>query len=134
MFVRIAYRIVQWALARKSLTLTQRNLFTGLILDNLQALPLASIITTDGGNSILINGEPLDFEKSKMLREAAKAALSNKALQLMEQEVLVIAIQRGLHKATTPEELYFYRAAIWYGKMLFEHLGMLVNGAKELSL
>lgn len=100
-------------------------------MDNLQSLPISSIITTNEEGEILLNGSSLDIEKIRLLRESARIALDNPALKIINQEVLFIAVTGGLHKAVTPEDLYFYRAAIWFGQQLESQLKILAQRTDE---
>lgn len=126
--------LVKWALKviqHSDLTIDERTLCTGIVLQKLEAWPLRSIIE-DSDEGILINGKQLNIEKLKVLRESAKAALDNQALNLIGEQVVWIAIQRGLHNADTPEKLYFYRAAIWFSEQLKAHLQILAQQSPEL--
>lgn len=127
MFVKLAL----WLLKKRELTLQERTLFTGIILDKLDAYPLRAIIE-NSEEGILINGKLVDFDKLRVLRDAAKAAIENQALNLIGEQVTWIAIQRGIHNADTPEKLYFYRAAIWFSEQLKAHLQILAQQDPEL--
>lgn len=126
--------LVKWALKviqRADLTISERTLCTGVVLQKLEALPLRGIIE-DSDEGILINGKQLNIEKVRVLRESAIAALDNQALNLIGEQVVWIAIQRGIHNADTPEKLYFYRAAIWFSEQLKAHLQILAQQRPEL--
>lgn len=118
----------------KDLTIQERNLCTGIILDRLEALPLASIITIDESGTTLIHGQALDIDKARMLYEAASAALDNKAEKLIDQQVLWAAITGGLHNGDSPEKLLFYRAAIWFGQQREAQLKILAQRDQEPAL
>ena len=121
--------VVKWALGviqRSDLTIAERTACIGSVLDKLEALPLRDIIT-NSEEGILINGRPLDIEKLRVLRDAAKVALDNQALNFIGEQVVWIAIQRGIHNADTPEKLYFYRAAIWFSEQMKAHLQILAQ-------
>lgn len=134
MINRLSVKLVNWLLNKSNLTLEQRNSIVRHILTNLHGLPIASIISVGESGEILINNSPLDLEKAKQLRESAKIALDNLSLRLVSQEVLFTAIVGGLHKATNPEDLYFYRVAIWYGQQLEAQLKILAQRTDELSV
>lgn len=118
-------RIATWCLKR-NWTLEERVELSTAILDTLSALPLRAIIE-DSEQGILINGKLADLETLKVLRDSAHQALANKALDFIGQQVEFIAVQRGVHQATKPEDLYFYRAALWFSQQLKQHLRILAQ-------
>lgn len=113
MLVRLAYRLVKLVLSKK-LTLQERNLFTGLILDKLDAAPLSAILHIGDNGEILVNGSPIELEMAQILHTAANAALDNRAEKLIKEQVLWVALVNGVHNGDSPEKLYFYRSAIWW--------------------
>lgn len=128
--MRLLVKLALGVLRRSDLTIQERTLCTGLVLDKLEALPLRDIITSSD-EGILINKIPVSVEKLRLLRESAKSALSNQALDYIGQQVVWLAIQRGIHNADTPEKLYFYRAAIWFSEQLKAHLETLAGPANS---
>jgi len=126
--IKDAYDLIK----SSELTLTQRNLFTNLILDKLDAFPLHDIIKNSDEGEILINGQPLDVEKATVLKESASAALNNKALALVREQVTWTSISGSLHNGDSPEKISFYRAAIWWGQQVEKHLKVLAQ--HELSI
>jgi hypothetical protein len=112
MLNKVAIQLVQWLMGR-DLTLVQRNKIVINILDNLVGLPISGIISVNDEGEILINGRSLEIEQVKLLRESARLALENTALKIVNQEVQYAAIVGGIHKCIMPEDLYFYRAALW---------------------
>jgi hypothetical protein len=124
--MRFSVKLALNVLKRVDLTMQERTACTSLVLDKIEALPLSAIIT-EGEGGILINGKPVDIETMKVLRDSAKAALDNRAFNFIGEQVVWIAIQRGIHNADTPEKLYFYRAAIWFGEQMKSHLQILAQ-------
>lgn len=104
------------ALGRADLSIEDRALLTTAVLDKLVALPIRDIITVDEKKSIFVNGKPLDFEQAVQLRESARGALANHAMRLVRQQVLYAAVVAGVHKVESPAQMFFSRAAIWFGK------------------
>lgn len=119
--------LVGFLLKRGNLSLKDRNKLISYILEDLHALPISSIISVSDGGELLLNGRSLDLEKAKQLRESARLALDNVSFKVVNQEVLFMAVVGGLHKALSPEDLYFYRAAIWFGQRLEEQLKILAQ-------
>ncbi len=130
MLNRFAIWLIEQTL-KDSLSLEEKNRLIAHILTNLHALPISSIITTNEAGEILLNGSSLSLEKVRLLRESARTALSNPALKIINQEVLFSAVTGGLHKAITPEDLYFYRAAIWFSQQLEAQLKILAQITEE---
>lgn len=127
MFVRLAL----WILKNSKLTLEERTLSTTIILDKLEALPLRAIIE-NSDEGILINGRQVDIDKLRVLRESAIQALDNQAFNLIGEQVVWIATDRVIRKALTPEELYFYRAAIWFSEQMRQQMQSLASQRPEL--
>ena len=115
MFNNIALKLIS-ILLNKKLSLEQRNFLTNVILDNLDALPIRGIIDTNDAGEILINGSSLDYEKAMQIRESAKLADDNSVLKLVREQVTYTAIVNGINKATTLENMNFYKAAVWFGQ------------------
>ena len=127
MFVRFVIWLLKW----KRLTLAERNSLSTVLLDKLEALPIRDIITTSD-EGILINGKGLSLEKLRVLREAAIAAIDNQAFNLVGDQVRWVATERLLNKVTIPEDIYFYRAAIWFIEQMRAHLQILAQQRPEL--
>ena len=130
MLNKLGIKLIRWLVGR-NLTLEQRNEIVVHILDNLQALPVSGIITVNDDGQLLINNRSLDIEKIKQLRESARAAQDNVALKVVNHEVLYTAVVGGIHKSMTPEDMYFYRAAIWYGQQQQIQLALLAQRQME---
>lgn len=126
-------RLLLWLLAEKRLTLAERNALSTVILERLEALPIRGIIT-NSDEGILINGQPVSVEKMRTLRESALAALDNSALNLVGDQVRWVATERLLHKVVVPEDLHYYRAALWGIEQLKAHLQTLAQVNQELPL
>lgn len=109
----LAVNLACWLL-RGNLTLTQRTKLIGHILGKLHAVPLSDVIKQDV-RGLTIEGKPLDFETAVLIREGAKAMLDNPARKVVREQVAAIAGKRGIVEGDTPEKLYFYRAALWFG-------------------
>lgn len=123
---------VRW-LKGADLSVEERNLCTGILLDKLEAVPLGAIISTNDAGEILINGKEQDIEKLTDLREYAIAAVQNKALQLVWEQVRWTAFRDGLASGHPDTVLQFYRAALWFSDSLKQQLALLA-GSQELPL
>ena len=102
-------------LLRRNLSIDEANELTALVLDKTGALPFKEIITHEG-NELYINGVPVDFEKARLIRESALAALENPALRIVREQAAFAAVSYGVHKAETPAQMFFARAALWWAQ------------------
>lgn len=114
--------IVSALLGKSSLTLAQRNKLETEILDTLEALPLKEVFSITENGEMTVRGKVIEYDKAIRLREYANSALDNQLLNLIREQVAYEAIAGGIHKCITPEDLYFYRAALWWGQRELAHL------------
>lgn len=118
-------------LLKLPLSLRERTRLTGAILDGLDAAPLRNLIEVRSDGVLLIEGKPIDYEKAAQLRESARAMLNNQAHVLVREQVASIAGRRGVAEGDTPEKLYFYRAALWWGGQEEEFYSILAGLHQE---
>lgn len=104
-------------LLRLPLDMHQRTTLVGAILRSNNAVGLSELIRVDDANRLIVDGEYVDHEKAVQLREGARYALDNATLRLIREHVASMAGKRGVAEGDTPEKLYFYRAALWWGMM-----------------
>lgn len=112
-------RLAVWlvgVLLRRSKSISTRSAIVIHILDSLQVIPLSAIIDTNANGELTISGRTLDIEMGRVLLGHARNALDNKALNLIRQQVLYEAFVGSATKANSPEDLLFYKAAIWWGQ------------------
>lgn len=137
--------LVKFALGvfkRADLTDEERSLCTGLILDRIGAAPLRAMISFvdelgEHGvvhRTLLVNGEELDVEKLRVLREAAKVAIENASFNLVADQVRWLAFKEGLATGRPAAELIFFRAALWFIEEMKKHLQLLAQQDQELPL
>ena len=120
----LVVRLIGW-LMRRPLSTAERNAIVIHILGSLNAVPLSAIIETDAQGQLLIEGKPVDVERGVVLMRHAQMARSNKALNLIRTQVQYEAFLGAGHTARTPEDLLFYRAAIWWGQREDHYLALL---------
>lgn len=113
--VRLGVSLACWLL-KLPLSMKQRTKLVGAILEGLNAAPLSDIVDVAPDGKLMLDGHPVEYERAIQLRNAAIAALENGARLAIKEQVLSIAAKRGIVQGDTPEKLYFYRAAIWWGK------------------
>lgn len=93
-----------------------RIVLTNAILDKLAVVQSCDILTVESSGKLAINGQPLEYEYARMLSESAKMMLSSTARSVVRKQVEYIAVTHGIHKAETPDQMLFAKAAIWYGQ------------------
>lgn len=104
-------------LLKQPLTLQQRTRLVGAILESNNAVPLTDVITVGQDGTMVIENKRIDLEKAIQIRESARGVLENEARKYVQNQVASIAGKRGIAEGDTPEKLYFYRAALWWGRM-----------------
>lgn len=104
-------------LLKQPLTLQQRTRLVGAILESNNAVPLTDVITVGQDGTMVIENRRIDLEKAMQIRESARGVLENEARKYVQNQVASIAGKRGVAEGDTPEKLYFYRAALWWGRM-----------------
>lgn len=97
---------------KADLTLAERNALLTAILDKLQALPLQNAILI-GADSITINGKQLDAEQYISFTTSAQVLKDNYAFKVFSEEIRYLAINIGVLKSLTFDELYFAKAALF---------------------
>ncbi len=112
----IVVKTVAWLLSKVNLSLKERHMLINAVLDTLAALPLRDIIVFDQIGVLFVNGKPVGREEAALLRESAKGALSSRALTLIREQVLFKSFTFGLNSSTNFEQLYFGKAAVWWGQ------------------
>jgi hypothetical protein len=112
-------------LLKLPLNMRQRTRLVGAILDSNNAVSLNDLIIVDSAGRLIVGGEIVDHELAVKLRDGARYALDNQTLKIVREQVAATAGKRGVSEGDTPEKLYFYRAALWWGKKEDELLTML---------
>lgn len=132
MFGRTATKFAIWLLKRSDITLSDRHLLTNSVLDKLAALPLRDIIVINE-SSLIVNGKVLSREEVMQLRESAKAALGSRALGLIRDQVLYKAYTFGVNTSINFDQVYFAKAAVWWGQEEDKILNALASIGNEDS-
>lgn len=122
---KLAIKFLKY-LFRRNLSADEANELVALVLEKLGALPFKEVITQEG-SQLFINGVEVDFEKARLIRESALAALENPALRLVREQTAFAAVTYGMHKAETPVQMLFGRAALWFGQQEIRFLEILAQ-------
>ena len=128
--MRIVFRMVLWLLKQHTLSVEEKNLLSTTILEKIGALPIRDIISLSENNEILVNGVPLEYDKFTQLREEAKKALLNPAMRLTWDQVRYESFKGGASVGQTPEDIFFFRTAIWNGEQERKWLRILAGVAE----
>ena len=117
-------------LKKSNLSLEDRSALITALLDKLHALPLDNtlVIEKDG---IIINGKPLELEQVINFKDSCIALQENVARKVIQEQIRYLASNLGMYKATTFEELYFYKSALWclnQQDILIESVNKLLTG------
>lgn len=113
MWGRIAAHLTIWLLKGSQLRNEERQLLTSTLLDKLGALPLHATITIDESNRFFVAGRPMDLEVARALSEGSRGMLRNYARKFVRETVQFLAIKKGVHENTSPEQGLFAKAALW---------------------
>ncbi len=76
------------------------------------ALPLHESIIVER-DSVLINGKELDREGIIAFHEAVIALKENYARKIINEQIRYLAINVGINKSQTLDQLYFAKAGLW---------------------
>lgn len=99
-------------LKKANLSTEDRIALTTALLDKLVVLPIGDMIVFTE-NGISINGKELDLEQSMSFREGCVSLKENFARKVLNEQIRFKAIEMGVHKSQTIDELMFSKAAIW---------------------
>lgn len=114
MFARLGTKLAVFLLKNGRLTNEQRQILTICLFDQLGALPLRARITEDISSTIFIDGKALKVDVAKRLRESSRLMLSNFARTFVREQVVWMAVQKGVHENISPEQGLFAKAALWF--------------------
>ena len=112
-------------LKSSALSVEDKNLLINVLLERLNAFPATSIIQQRNDGRLLINGQLVDVEKARQLREGALSLLQSSVRKLIKDQVAFIAVKKGVHEGTSPESIMFSKVAIWWGNEEEELLKLL---------
>ena len=113
-------------LKSSALSVEDKNLLINVLLERLNAFPATSIIQQRNDGRLLINGQLVDVEKARQLREGALSLLQSSVRKLIKDQVAFIAVKKGVHEGVSPESIMFSKVAIWWSNEEDELLKLLV--------
>lgn len=89
-------------------------MLTAALLDQLGALPLHANIMVDDVGTIFVGGRALNLETAKRMHEASKSMLNNFARRFVREQVMFMAIEKGVFENLSPEQGLFAKAVLWF--------------------
>lgn len=97
------------------------------ILDRLAALPLRDIISITEEGLLEVNGKVLNYEEARLIKESASALRDNRTFGLIQDAVLFRALTYGVNSSTNFDQIYFSKAAVWWGQRENELVKLLAD-------
>lgn len=116
-----------------TLTVEDRMLLTGAVLEKLGAIPVRARITADGTGKILVDGKGISVEKATRLRQSARTLLKNFARNFVQNTVEFMAVKEAIHNNVNSEQALFAKAIFWQHeeeRKLYEMLAGDVTGSE----
>ena len=125
--MKLSTRLTARLLKNSRLSIEDRVYLTNVLMDKLNIIQISDIIKIEQDGTLLVNGRQLDYEGAKSLKEGAKNLLDSQVRTFLHDEVRYRAIQSGIHKSTAIEDVFFSKAAIWWGEQENEILHLLAG-------
>jgi hypothetical protein len=100
-------------LKKADLSIEDRVALVTILLDKLGAFPIGEMVQVSL-NGIAINGKELDGDQVLNFRESASLLKENFARKVINEQLKFKAMEMGIHKSTTIEQLLFAKAVIWF--------------------
>lgn len=104
------------ALNKTDLSMIDKSLLISAILTKLAAIPLRDIIYADDKGNLFVSDVKIEAGEAQTLRESAVRVLDSKAFKLIREQVVYKAFAEAAHRAPHPEDLVFFKAALWWGQ------------------
>lgn len=113
MFGKIVSQLTVYALRHKRLSGEQKAYVASALLDNLEAPPIADIITITADGTMLIRGRRLSVEQAIAFKESGASLKKSFALKLIHDQIKFLAINIGIHQGLTQDGITFSKASLW---------------------
>jgi hypothetical protein len=126
MLNKLGVKLACYLIGKGNLSIEDENKIMNILWDDIGALPFKSLFGEEDGK-LTINSKTLDLDQIRSLRESAKLAVKNPSLKIIWDEVAFAAVTHGLHKAETPSQMFFARAALWWGQQEIKFLEFLAQ-------
>ncbi len=110
-------RFITWLttllLRSKRLKGDHKTRIMSVLLDNLHAIPVNSIMQFNRDGTMLINGRSFDYEQAMAFREGVIVLKNSNARKIINDQLTYEAINLGIHQGLTPEQIQFSKAVLW---------------------
>lgn len=113
MWGRLGARIAAALLKNARLGNEDRQLLTAALLRTLGAVPIRATITMDSAGKLFVGGRELNLETARKLRAGADAMITNFARKFVREQLMFLAVEKGVHENLTPEQGLFAKALLW---------------------
>ena len=99
-------------LKKTNLPLEDRTALITVLLDKLAVLPINNALVVNH-KGVVINGKALEPDQALMFVDSCRALKDNFAHQIIREQMKFLAINLGIHNATSLDTMYFAKAALW---------------------
>lgn len=99
-------------LKKNNLPLEDKSALLSAIQDKLKILPLEDSLIIEP-NKITIRGNVLDIDQIIKFKDSCMALKENYAFNVIREQVKYLAVNLGIYKSTSMEDLIFYKAALF---------------------
>lgn len=86
----------------------------------IKAFPLEDGLVVTSNGIRLANGASLSLEQRESFMQSIKALSSNHAFRVIADQVLHMAIRKGLHEAENMDDIYYSKSAVHFIKQFKE--------------
>lgn len=106
-------KLLLWILRHKKISLEDRDLILNSLLTSIHALPTDDVITFGTNGTVRVGNKELAADQAIALREGAVNLGKNWTYKVLKEQIAFDAITIGVHKANTPDQAVFCKAALW---------------------
>lgn len=129
--MKLLAKITAWILRSNRFTGDSKAIVMNALLDNLDALPIRSVMTFDQYGTLRVNGKELNIEQAIAMRDGAMALLDSQVRKLINEQITFKAVEMGVHNGLNPDTILFSKAALW---VIQEEAKLLSTIAKDSLL
>lgn len=94
----------------------QRIVLLNYFNKEINAFPLEETIIVDASGVRLANGKSMTLEQREAFLQSAKSLASNSAFRVIADQILYMAIKKGVHDAENVDDVYFSKSAVYFVK------------------
>lgn len=105
-------KLIIFLLKKTNLSLKDKSEILSHLLEKIGMFPTRSIINVENGQ-VYLKGKPATTEEILALKESANALLDNFSRKFVKDQMAFIALNLGIQKSTSLEQILFNKAALW---------------------